>query len=132
MDYSRVLSEVLKQDVSLFCGAVIDEFGEVHARVGDFPSYPEQSLIASLLGPRGKARETYAALEGQSLPEIYAEGEYFAYVDRPVEGIAFIFFGVPVNPSLAFLRPRSGEHEAASLIGHSHRVSGWLREAVSH
>lgn len=130
MHFSRILGEVL-QDESLSCGAVIDEFGEVLARAGDFESYPEQSLVSSLLGPNGAPRETFASLEGQSLPAIWAEGPYFAFVDRPANGIAFVLFGVSVRPRLALLRPRSGEHEANALIERSKRVSRRLVEAVT-
>ena len=130
MEFSRILGEVL-QDESLSCGAVIDEFGEVLARAGDFESYPEQSLVSSLLGPSGTPRETYASLEGQSLPAIWGEGQCFAFVDRPTAGIAFVLFGVPARPRLAFFRPRSEEPEAKTLIEHSKRVSHRLREAVA-
>lgn len=130
VDVARVLDEVLR-DESLACGAVIDETGAVLARAGDFERFPESSLISSLLGPSGAARETYASLEGQSLPAIWGEGRCFAFVDRPTAGIAFVLFGVPARPSLAFLRPRSGEREAVDLIERSKRVSRKLRDAVT-
>lgn len=128
MDFSRILGDVLR-DESLSCGAVIDEFGDVLARAGDFDAYPEPSLVSSALGPAGSPRATYASLDGQSLPQIWAEGPCFAVIDRPAPGVAFVLFGVPVRPRLAFLRPRSGEHEADALVGASKRVSRRLREA---
>jgi hypothetical protein len=130
MEFSRILDDVLR-DESLACGAVIDEFGEVLARAGSFETYPEPSLVSSALGPSGTARATYASLDGQSLPQIWAEGQCFAVIDRPVPGIAFVLFGVPTQPRLAFLRPRSGEHEADALVGQSKRVSRKLREAFT-
>ncbi len=131
MELTRILDEVLQIE-SLSCGVVIDEFGEVLARAGDFESYPEKSLVSSVLGPSGKPRQTYASLEGQPLPAIWGEGECYAILDRPVPGIAFALFGVPARPRLAFLRPRSGEYEAMSLIERSKRVSRRLREATAH
>jgi hypothetical protein len=128
MELSQILDEIL-QDERLLCGAVIDELGHVLVRAGDFPSYPAPSLVSSILGPSGTPRETYAGLEGQSLPQIWAEGVYFAYIDRPAPGIAFVLFGAPAPSRLAFLRPRSGEHEANQLSEHSKRVSHRLREA---
>jgi hypothetical protein len=130
MELSRILDEVL-QDESLACGAVIDEFGEVLARAGNFETYPEPSLVSSALGPSGTPRATYASLDGQSLPQIWGEGEYFALIDRPTPGIAFVLFGVPTRSRFAFLRPRSGEREASSLLEHSKHVSRRLREAFA-
>lgn len=130
MEPSRILDEILK-DERLSCGAVIDELGHVLIRGGNFESYPAPSLVSSLLGPSGTPRQTYASLEGQPLPQIWAEGECFAFVDRPAAGIAVVLFGVPVRARLAFLRPRSGEHEAGSLLEHSKHVSRRLREAFA-
>ena len=130
MEAARILDEVLREE-SLACGAVIDEVGTILARAGDFDGFPEPSLVSSLLGPSGTPRETYAGLEGQSLPAIWGEGRCFAFVDRPSSGIAFVLFGVPARPPLAFLRPRSGEREAFDLIERSKRVSRRLREAVA-
>ena len=130
MELTRILDEVL-QDERLHCGAVIDELGQVLVRAGDFPAYPAQGLVSSILGPHGTPRETYFSLEGQELPQIWGEGEYFAVIDRPGPGIAFVIFGVPKTSRLAFLRPRSGEQEAATLLGFSKRVSQRLREAFA-
>ena len=132
MELSRILDEIL-QDERLSCGAVVDELGRVLVRAGDFGSYPAPGLVSSLLGPTGTPRSTYAGLDGQPLPQIWAEGESFAIVDRPAAGIAFVLFGigVPARPRLAFLRPRSGEHETSALLEHSKRVSRRLREAFA-
>jgi hypothetical protein len=130
MEPSRILEEVL-QDERLACGAVIDEFGEILSRVGDFASYPAQSLVSSALGPSGTPKETYASLEGQPLPQIWADGDYFAFIDRPTPGIAFVLFGAPAPPRRSFLRPLSGEREAFSLVERSRRVGRRLREAVT-
>lgn len=130
MELSQILGEVL-QDERLCCGAVIDEFGQVLIRGGDFESYPAPGLVSSLLGPSGTPRETYANLDGQPLPQIWAEGECFAFIDRPIAGIALVLFGVPARSRLAFLRPHSGEHEANSLLERSRRVSRRLREAFT-
>ncbi|MGA7992757.1 MAG: hypothetical protein WCC53_15080 [Thermoanaerobaculia bacterium] len=130
MELPRILDEVL-QDESLSCGAVIDEFGEVLARAGNFETFPEPSLVSSALGPSGTPRATYASLDGQPLPQIWAEGQCFAFIDRPTPGVAFVLFGVLTRPRLAFLRPRSGEHESDALVGHSKRVSRRLREIIS-
>ncbi len=130
MELSRILDGVLR-DERLSCGAVIDELGRVLTRGGDFESYPAPGLVASLLGPSGTPRETYARLDGQPLPQVWAEGESFAFVDRPTAGIAVVLFGVPARPRLAFLRPRSGEHEARSLLERSRQVSRRLREAFA-
>ena len=128
MEFSQILGEVL-EDERLHCGAVIDELGRILTRAGDFDSYPAPNLVSSLLGPSGTPRETYASLEGQSLPQIWGEGECFALVDRPRAGIAFILFGLPARSRLAFFRTRSGEREAGSLLSYSKRVSRKLREA---
>jgi hypothetical protein len=130
MELSRILDEVL-EDESLACGAVIDEFGEVLARAGSFETYPEPSLVSSALGPTGTPRATYASLDGQSLPQIWAEGACFAVIDRPAPGVAFVLFGLPARARLAFFRPRSGEHETNSLLERSKRVSRRLREAFA-
>ena len=130
MEFSQILEEVLREE-RLHCGAVIDEFGEVLMRAGNFDSYPAPSLVSSLLGPSGTPRETYRTLEGQSLPQICGEDGCFALVDRPTPGIAFVLFGVPARSRLAFLRPRSGEHEARSLLAHSKRIGRRLREAFA-
>jgi hypothetical protein len=130
METSRILEEILQEE-RLSCGAVIDEIGRVLIRVGDFEAYPAPSLVSSLLGPSGTPHATYASLEGQSLPQIWAEGEYFAFIDRPISGIAFVLFGVPARSRLAFLRPRSGKNDANSLVEHSKRVGRRLREALA-
>jgi hypothetical protein len=130
VELSQILGELL-QDERLRCGAVIDEFGQVLIRVGDFESYPAPSLVSSLLGPSGRPHAAYASLEGQALPQIWGEGEYFAFIDRPVPGFAFVLFGVPARSRLAFLRPRSGVHEANTLLEYSKRVSLRLREALA-
>ena len=130
MELSQILGEVL-QDERLRCGAVIDEFGQVLIRVGDFKSYPAPSLVASLLGPSGTPRETYASLDGQPLPQIWGEGGYFAFIDRPMPGIAFVLFGVPVRSAFSFLRRRSEEHDANTLLEHSKQVARRLREAFA-
>lgn len=130
MELSQILDEIL-QDEHFSCGAVIDERGQVLIRGGDFEAYPAPGLVSSLLGPSGTPRETYARLDGQPLPQIWAEGECFALIDRPTAGIAFVLFGVPARSRLAFLRPRSGEHEANALLKHSRRVSRRLREAFT-
>ena len=124
-----MLGEILG-DGRLRCGAVFDELGRILARAGDFESYPAPDLVASVLGPSGNPRTAYASLEGQSLPQIWAEGESFALIDRPVPGVAFVLFGVAARPRLAFLRPRSEELESASLLEYSKRVSARLREAL--
>jgi hypothetical protein len=128
MEFNQILGEIL-QNEHLHCGAVIDELGHVLTRVGDFDSYPAPSLVSSLLGPSGTPREAYAGLDGQSLPQIWQEGECFAFIDRPTPGIAFVFFGAPVQSRLGFLRPRSGEHVANVLLDRSKRVGRQLREA---
>ena len=128
MEFSRILDEILREE-RLSCGAVIDELGHVLIRGGDFESFPAPGLVSSLLGPSGTPHATYAGLDGQPLPQIWAEGESFAFIDRPAAGIAVVLFGVPARPRLAFLRPRSGEHEASSLLEHSKHVSRRLREA---
>ena len=130
MEPSQILEEVL-QDEQLACGAVIDEFGEVLSRAGDFGSYPAQGLVSSALGPSGTPKETYTSLEGQPLPQIWADGEYFAFIDRPTPGLAFVLFGAPAPPRRSFLRPLSGEREAFSLVERSRRVGRKLREAVT-
>jgi hypothetical protein len=130
MELSQILGDVL-QDERLCCGAVIDEIGQVLIRVGDFESYPAPSLVSSLLGPSGTPHATYASLEGQPLPQIWGEGKYFAVIDRPMPGIAFVLFGVPARSRFAFLRPSSGEHEANTLLERSRRVSRRLREAFT-
>lgn len=130
MEPSGILDEILRNE-RLSCGAVIDELGHVLSRSGDFESYPAPGLVSSLLGPAGTPRATYEGLEGQPLPQIWAEGECFSIIDRPAAGIAFVLFGVPARSRLAFLRPRSGEHEASSLLEHSRRVSRRLREAFA-
>ncbi len=130
MELSRILDEVLHGE-SLACGAVIDEFGAVLARAGNFETYPEPSLVSSALGPSGTPRATYASLDGQSLPQIWAEGACFAVIDRPTPGVAFVLFGVPERTRLAFLRPRSGEHEALTLLERAKSVSRRLREACA-
>ena len=130
VELSRILGEVL-QDERLCCGAVIDEFGQVLIRVGDFESYPAPSLVSSLLGPSGTPQAAYASLEGQPLPQIWGEGRYFAFIDRPMPGIAFVLFGVPARSRLAFLRSRSGDHDANALLEYSKRVSRRLREAFA-
>lgn len=130
MELSRILDGILR-DERLSCGAVIDELGRVLMRGGDFESYPAPGLVSSLLGPSGTPHATYASLDGQPLPQIWADGESFAFVDRPAAGIAFVLFGVPARPRLGFLRPRSGEHEASSLLERSKRVSRRLRESFA-
>jgi hypothetical protein len=130
MELSRILDGILR-DERLSCGAVIDELGKVLIRGGDFESYPAPGLVSSLLGPSGTPRATYAGLDGQPLPQIWAEGESFAFIDRPTAGIAVVLFGVSARPRLAFLRPRSGEREANSLLEQSKRVSRRLREAFA-
>ena len=130
MELSRILDEILRAE-RLSCGAVIDELGRILVRGGDFESYPAPSLVSSLLGPAGTPHATYVSLEGQPLPQIWAEGVAFAFIDRPTAGIAFVFFGVPARPRFAFLRPRSGEQEANSLLEHSKHVSRRLREAFA-
>ena len=130
MELSRVLDEILR-DERLSCGAVIDELGRVLIRGGNFESYPAPGLVSSLLGPSGTPHATYASLDGQPLPQIWAEGEYFAFIDRPTAGIAVVLFGVPARPRLAFLRRRSQEHEANSLLERSKHVSRRLREAFA-
>lgn len=128
MELSQALDEVLQHE-RLHCGAVIDELGQVLVRAGDFESYPAPDLVASLLGTPGAAHATYLGLDGQPLPQIWGEGASFAFVDRPISGIAFVLFGVATPPRLAFLRPRSGEHEANNLLESSKRVGRRLREA---
>lgn len=130
MELSRILDEVLHGE-GLACGAVIDEFGEVLARAGNFETYPEPSLVSSALGPSGTPRATYASLDGQSLPQIWAEGPCFVVIDRPTPGVAFVLFGVPARPRLAFLRAHSGEHKVLTLLERSKRVSRRLREACA-
>jgi hypothetical protein len=130
MDFSRILGDVLR-DEGLRCGAVIDELGQVVTRAGDFESYPAPGLVSSLLGPSGTPRETFAGLDAQPLPQIWAEGECFAFIDRPTAGIAFVLFGVLSRARLAFLRPRSGEHAAINLLEHSKRVGRRLRAAFA-
>ncbi len=130
MNASRVLDELL-QDPRVRCGAVIDEFGEVLARAGDFDGYPAPGLVSSILGPSGTPGATYAGLDGQSLPQIWAEGDYYAVIDRPARGIAFVLFVVPSKRALSFLRPRSGEYDSANFHDYSKRVSRRLREAFS-
>jgi hypothetical protein len=130
MDPSRILEEVLRSE-RLACGAVIDEFGQVLSRAGDFESYPAPGLVSSALGPSGTPQATWASLDGQPLPQIWADGECFAFIDRPTPTLAFVLFGVPVRSRLAFLRPRSGEHEVYSLLEHSKRVGRRLRDAVA-
>lgn len=130
MEFSQILGEVLR-DERLHCGAVIDELGRVLTRAGDFDTYPAPSLVSSLLGPSGTPRETYATLEGQSLPQIFGEDGCFALVDRPTPGIAVVLFGTPPRPRLAFLRPRSGEHDANSLLTRSKQIGRRLREAFA-
>ncbi len=119
------------EDERLRCGAALDELGRILARAGDFKSYPAPELVSSLLGPSGAPRATYASLEGQSLPQIWGEGEYFALIDRPAPGVAVVLFGRPGRPRLAFLRSRSGEHEANALLDYGRRVSRRLREAFA-
>jgi hypothetical protein len=132
MEATRILQEVLQHE-RLSCGAVIDEFGQVLARAGDFESYPAPTLVSSALGPSGTPRETYASLDGQPLPQIWADGECFAFIDRPAPGVAFVLFGIPAaaRARFAFLRPRSGEHEALSLVERSRRVGRRLREGLA-
>ena len=130
MELSRILDEIL-QGEHLSCGAVINELGQVLMRGGDFESYPAPGLVSSLLGPSGTPHATYASLEGQPLPQIWAEGGYFSIIDRPTAGIVFVLFGVPPPSRLAFLRRRSDAHEAHSLLEHSRRVSRRLREAFA-
>jgi hypothetical protein len=130
MELSQILGEVLQAE-RLLCGAVIDEFGQILARAGDFESYPAPGLVSSILGPSGTPQAAYASLEGQSLPQIWAEGPYYAFIDRPMPGTAFVLFGVPARSGLGFLRPRSGEHEARTLLEHSKSVGRRLREALA-
>ncbi len=130
VEFSQILGDVLR-DERLHCGAVIDELGKVVTRAGDFETYPAPSLVSSILGPSGSPHETYAGLEGQPLPQIWAEGGFFALIDRPVPGIAFVLFGVPARPRLALFRASSGEHDASSLLTRSKRIRRRLRESFA-
>ena len=130
MELSQILDTILR-DERLPCGAVIDELGQVLVRGGDFDSYPAPDLVSSLLGPAGTPHATYASLDGQPLPQIWAEGGCFSIIDRPTAGIAFVLFGVPARPRLAFLRLRSGEQGTGALLEHARRVSRRLREAFA-
>jgi hypothetical protein len=76
----------------LICGALISAAGEV-SRVGDYSTLHDAGLASALLGPLGAARKTFASLEGQLLPAIWAQGNTFAFVDRCGPELAVVVFG---------------------------------------
>lgn len=77
----------------LLCGALVDASGEVIVRSGAFESLQDVGLVSSLLGPDGSAKATFDSLEGQLLPQIYAQGENFALVDKVHRDLLIVLFG---------------------------------------
>ena len=78
----------------LLYGVIATSGGELLAEAGDprrLRYYP--GIVSALLGPQGSPQATYAMLEGAILPQGYAQGEDYAILDRPRDGILAILFG---------------------------------------
>jgi hypothetical protein len=76
----------------LVCGAVISSDGDIPSRAGDFAALETQGLPSAPLGPYGSAQATFASIEGQLLPRIWAQGRAFAFVDRVDIHLAAVVF----------------------------------------
>jgi hypothetical protein len=78
---------------SLPCAAVIAAPGLVAARIGDFAAVGSPGLVSSLLGPDGSPAATLGGLAGQELPQLWEEGDAFAFIDQPAPDLAVVVFG---------------------------------------
>src|SRR5262249_14418577 len=64
-------------------GAVIAANGDVVARAGDLAAFGGTGLVSALLGPYGSAKGTFAGLAGRPLPQMWRQGDAFAFADLP-------------------------------------------------
>ena len=62
-------------------------------RAGDFTRLKTGGLVSGLLGPYGSAQATFASLDGQILPKMWAQGKVFAFVDKLGLERAVVVFG---------------------------------------
>lgn len=83
----------LLREHGLSAGFVVAVDGTTLAQVGDPAATGAGPLSATLLGSYGDARTTFESLEGRILPRIWAQGDLFAFVDRPTPGLMVIVFG---------------------------------------
>jgi hypothetical protein len=66
--------------------------GAMLAEAGSRSALVHEGLVSALLGPQGSASKTYASLEGQVLPQSYAQGGDTAIVDRAAPGVGAAYF----------------------------------------
>lgn len=66
--------------------------GEMIAEAGSRSALTYDGLASALLGPQGSPSRTYASLEGQILPQGYAQGGDTALLDRVAPGIGAAYF----------------------------------------
>ena len=78
---------------TLPCGAVIATPGVVVARAGDFEAFGSPGLVSAVLGPDGSPTATLGGLGGQELPQLWEQGDAFAFVDQPAPDLAVVVFG---------------------------------------
>jgi hypothetical protein len=74
-------------------GAVIAANGDLVARAGDFATFTGSGLLSALLGPYGSAKGTFAGLAGRPLPQMWRQGDAFAFADLPSAELAVVVFG---------------------------------------
>lgn len=91
-EMETALCRVLKTH-GLVCGAIISAEGQILLRIGDYSTLEASGLASTLLGPYGSARATFDSLEGQLLPQIWAQGRVFAFADRWSTNLAVSVFG---------------------------------------
>src|SRR5438270_394558 len=86
------LSAVLHQ-FEFAAGVVVASDGSILAQVGDLATKGYADLVSAVLGPYGDARATFESLEGQILPRMSTQGEWFAIIDKPGASFMVVFFG---------------------------------------
>ena len=89
----ELLARMLNMNGLLYA-VIATSGGEWLAEAGDprrMRYYP--GIVSALLGPQGSPQATYAMLEEAILPQGYAQGEDYAILDRPRDGILAVLFG---------------------------------------
>lgn len=115
MENRDLASIIARHD--LIYAVIADANGNVKetAGQGDHPGIAD--LRSALLGPYGDPRNTFSGLEGQILPQAWAQGDVFAFISKPNAGTMVLTFGIrEMGPEEAYGLSKTVDADVLALF----------------
>jgi hypothetical protein len=123
--------DTIRESYDLVYGIMCSPRGDVFAESGDKESLPWTGLYNSLFGSPEAIITLYNSLSEQILPQEFAQGDMYCFVDTPTDGYLVGLFGHgPVDPLTHHQRGKQITEAVEAAIKTAHRSSDSQRDRL--